>query len=114
MSNSLFAALGLLVPMHRLFRRFSGSTPSATRAGASQSYRPVELPASVLTDAGCSARVRAASRNRSRSAIPLRVVRVMEAGQALGGRMVISGRMADVCAELDRMAEREATLRTSA
>ena len=41
----------------------------------------------------------------------LRVVRVLEAGQAPAnvGRMVISGRMADVCAELDRLAAREAT-----
>ena len=40
----------------------------------------------------------------------LRVVRVCEAQQAPGevGRMVISGRMADVCAELDRLAAREA------
>lgn len=37
---------------------------------------------------------------------PLRVVRILEAGQspAQVGRMVISGRMADVCAELDRLA----------
>jgi hypothetical protein len=37
---------------------------------------------------------------------PLRVVRVLEAGQTSTqvGRMVISGRMADVCAELDRLA----------
>jgi len=37
---------------------------------------------------------------------PLRIVRVLEAGQpaATVGRMVISGRMADVCAELDRLA----------
>ena len=43
---------------------------------------------------------------------PLRVVRVLEAGQAPAsvGRMVISGRMADVCAELDRLAAREAAL----
>ena len=42
----------------------------------------------------------------------LRVVRVLEAGQAPAcvGRMVISGRMADVCAELDRLAAREAAL----
>jgi hypothetical protein len=41
---------------------------------------------------------------------PLRVVRVMEAGQSRSqvGRMVISGRMADVCAELDRLAASEA------
>lgn len=40
----------------------------------------------------------------------VRVVRVMEpaaAGHA-AGRMVISGRLADVCAELDRLAAQEA------
>jgi hypothetical protein len=43
---------------------------------------------------------------------PLRVVRVVETGQARAsvGRMVISGRMADVCAELDRLAACEAAL----
>jgi hypothetical protein len=37
---------------------------------------------------------------------PLRVVRVMEANQTRSqtGRLVISGRLADVCAELDRLA----------
>ena len=41
--------------------------------------------------------------------IPLRIARVMEAQQnrQSAGRMVISGRMADVCAELDRLAELE-------
>lgn len=41
---------------------------------------------------------------------PLRVVRVVEAchGPSIAGRMVISGRMADVCAELDRLAALEA------
>jgi hypothetical protein len=36
----------------------------------------------------------------------LRVLRVFEVGQKPSqvGRMVISGRMADVCAELDRLA----------
>jgi hypothetical protein len=43
---------------------------------------------------------------------PLRVLRVMEPGQQRTsvGRMVISGRMADVCAELDRLAAREAAM----
>jgi hypothetical protein len=43
---------------------------------------------------------------------PLRTVRVMETGQAPGqvGRMVMSGRMADVCAELDRLVACEARL----
>lgn len=41
---------------------------------------------------------------------PLRVVRVLEANapRSRAGRMVISGRMADVCAELDRLAALEA------
>jgi hypothetical protein len=38
---------------------------------------------------------------------PLRVVRVLDGRHARAGRMVISGRMADVCAELDRLAELE-------
>jgi hypothetical protein len=40
---------------------------------------------------------------------PLRVVHVVEIGQprSQAGRMVISGRMADVCAELDRLAASE-------
>jgi hypothetical protein len=43
---------------------------------------------------------------------PLRIVRVLEAGQGQScvGRMVISGRMTDVCAELDRLAAREAAM----
>lgn len=42
----------------------------------------------------------------------VRVVRVQETGQSRTsvGRMVISGRMADVCAELDRLATQEAAL----
>ena len=44
------------------------------------------------------------------AAKPLRVLRVVEASapRAVAGRMVISGRMADVCAELDRLAALEA------
>jgi hypothetical protein len=44
--------------------------------------------------------------------MPLRVLRVVEKGQprSCAGRLVISGRMADVCAELDRLVAREATL----
>lgn len=40
---------------------------------------------------------------------PLRVLRLVEAGQAPGtaGRLRMSGRLADVCAELDRMVSEE-------
>ena len=47
---------------------------------------------------------------------PVRVVRIIEGSQThrYHGRLMISGRMADVCAELDRMVEREAALRATA
>jgi hypothetical protein len=51
-----------------------------------------------------------------RPAKPLRVLRVVEqtGSQATAGRMVISGRLADVCAELDRLAAQEARGHTKA
>ena len=57
-------------------------------------------------------RTQAASASRNSAALnfrAVRMVRVVEAGQSRSnaGRMVISGRMADVCAELDRMVARE-------
>ena len=47
---------------------------------------------------------------RPQPARALRVVRLVEpsASRAVAGRMVISGRMADVCAELDRLVAQEA------
>jgi len=44
--------------------------------------------------------------------LPLRVRHVLECGTPRGpsGRYVISGRMADVCAELDRLAAKEAAM----
>jgi hypothetical protein len=57
---------------------------------------------------------RAATSTRTRRVVrtPLRVVRIVESDQAsaLAGRILMSGRMADVCAELDRMVEREAAM----
>jgi hypothetical protein len=40
----------------------------------------------------------------SNNVYPLRVIRVKDENPQLAGRMVISGRMSDVCAELDRLA----------
>lgn len=49
------------------------------------------------------------SQNTTARPLPLRVAREVDAHQNRhsAGRMVISGRMADVCAELDRLAELE-------
>ncbi len=115
MSNAMFATLGFLLPMQTLLRRFGATARPAPRAGATQNFRAAEMPATASAEAACNARTRVSTRARGRAATPLRVVRVMEVGQAaaLGGRMMISGRMADVCAELERMAEHEAALRTT-
>ena len=58
----------------------------------------------------CSARGSAAPvQPGAHAARPLRVVRVVDPRSANNaGRVVISGRMADVCAELDRLAALEA------
>ncbi|MFM9997288.1 MAG: hypothetical protein EBY24_04660 [Betaproteobacteria bacterium] len=92
MSNTLFAAITILSPVHGFLRRL---------AGAGAPVRRLDPPF-------------AAPSTRAAVSKPLRVVRVMEDGHgpAHGGRMMISGRMADVCAELDRMAARETALRT--
>lgn len=81
---------------------------SAARRGAQTIAPPGPRPAaprsypcrSVAPARNCGASVRR----------PLRVVRVMEASppSSGAGRMIISGRMADVCAELERLAALEA------
>jgi hypothetical protein len=45
-----------------------------------------------------------ATNNATSNVYPLRVIRVKDGNPQMAGRMVISGRMADVCAELDRLA----------
>jgi hypothetical protein len=54
----------------------------------------------------------ATNRHMAAKVMPLRVLRVVDSGmpRTSTGRLVISGRMADVCAELDRLVERESAL----
>ena len=87
MGITLFSFGGLLAPLQSLIGWFAGG----------------------LRGTHGSVHTRAAA-PRSCVRRPLRVVRVLEACPAHSGagRMVISGRMADVCAELDRLAELEA------
>ena len=81
--------------------------------------RPIEPAPAIKTIAACPRSVRAGGPNHhQRPAVrsvalpsrPLRVLRVVDGPQPRvgAGRMVISGRMADVCAELDRLADLEA------
>jgi hypothetical protein len=76
--------------------------PDVTPAQAARTAAPLRRPAAPAT-------VR-----QGRSL--LRVVRILDPGQASAsaGRILMSGRMADVCAELDRMVEREAALQARA
>ena len=101
----LQALVGWLAPAPRRGRAAPPARPAAVRAPAlrtpalrtpalrARCERPVSLP------------VRREALRR-----PLRVVRVVESAsvQAGAGRMFMSGRMADVCAELDRLAALEA------
>lgn len=112
MGIALFTISRLLSPLRALaggraatrLRRSATVPASAFLAPASAAGATVAPP----RDASGAAMATAPAAN----AMPLRVVRVAEAGYRPGcaGRMVISGRMADVCAELDRLAAREACL----
>jgi len=84
MNIALFGAYRLLSPLNSAVRGF--------------------MPAQAMQNASATASVASFA-----TPIPLRVARVMEAQQnrQSAGRMVISGRMADVCAELDRLAALE-------
>lgn len=97
---------GLLGPLQGLLGWLA---PRASRAApAARGGRPAVGPSA-------NTRLRAAhppavARPCERSKRPLRVVRVVEGmgASASAGRMFMSGRMADVCAELDRLAALEA------
>jgi hypothetical protein len=83
---------------------------AARRCGAGEmksaikSIAPSARHVSASGQKACQTVVKATSPRR------LKIVREFEAGVSplCAGRMVISGRMADVCAELDRMTQREA------
>ncbi|WP_139313377.1 hypothetical protein [Rhodoferax antarcticus] len=65
--------------------------------------------AAPVAKAGSPSRPPTVSAQRGIPSRPVRVLQVMDAGQSpvQSGRLRISGRMADVCAELDRLAARE-------
>jgi hypothetical protein len=118
MSSALLAIPAILAPLQSLWRWLMPALPKlpSTLLGrstpSSQPSRHYELARhSMANKLHCRGGKRPAPGHDSAHR-PLRIVRVMEAGQtpAQVGRMVISGRMADVCAELDRLAACEAAL----
>jgi hypothetical protein len=109
MNFAFFAKPILVTPLQSLVRWWtSARSPAMQSSVGSQPSRPEIAPELIAV---CALSTRA-ERQKLHTTKPLRVVRVVEAGQARScvGRMVISGRMADVCAELDRLVAREAAL----
>ncbi|MHB1125087.1 MAG: hypothetical protein ACYC0T_20555 [Ramlibacter sp.] len=100
MGTPFFAASVLFAPLQRLARWMV--RPAAPAPGRCQ-----QAPAAHVVRTRPAVH-RAAPVHAARTA-RLRVVRVLEGPQAAAGagRMVISGRMADVCAELERLAALE-------
>jgi len=109
MNIALFAHAGVFAPLQGLARWWAqGRTPAARTVVRTPPSGPVCAPESIAIHAMNTG----ASSQKLVKKRPLRIVRVLETGQARTtvGRMVISGCMADVCAELDRLAAREAAL----
>lgn len=120
MHQNLFAAAAArLIPWGGLLRRLplARTLPLALASNRATARSPME-PASCTWPMASPARASRLDsvRHATLSAAPrqaramLRVVRIVETDQASAssGRIVMCGRMADVCAELDRMVEREA------
>ena len=101
-----------MLTLSSLFQGFSVLQRLTASAGAAAPAPHPVRALRMVRPSGSRAQVRARAVSPVCTPRPaaLRVVRVCDAGQPPGdvGRMVISGRMADVCAELDRLAAREA------
>ncbi|QDL37740.1 hypothetical protein EUB48_11015 [Rhodoferax sediminis] len=113
MGLALFTASRLFAPLHNAINWLMPGIPRNTWAHQpAADARPYQ---GAISSIAAHAHVtRASGRNHSNTGThrPLRVLRVVDASAApaSAGRMVISGRMADVCAELERLAAGEATL----
>ncbi|WP_296469662.1 hypothetical protein [Rhodoferax sp.] len=103
MNTALVMKPDFLAPLRLLLTWLLPSPPQrAPRYASARSTEHCNAPHLIAMRADSTG---ARGQNSCKSK-PLRVVRVLESGQSRSevGRMVISGRMADVCAELDRLA----------
>ena len=108
MNIAFFIRSAIFDPLQSLLHWWTtGDSPTTHGAAARPAVQEFAIESIALSDA-----MHRATGQIIKGQKPLRVVRVVESGQtrASVGRMVISGRMADVCAELDRLAAREAAL----
>jgi hypothetical protein len=109
MNFALFVNPILVAPLHSLVRWLTSARSPAMHPGVGSIQPRPETAPEVIAACAVSTRVEHQKVHKTK---PLRIVRVVEAGQTRScvGRMVISGRMADVCAELDRLVAREAAM----
>lgn len=110
MGLALFNASKLFAPVHSVIARLMPDPwARERRIAASQAHR--NTMKSIATSP-CPSRGNSRNHSNPGTRRPVRVLRMVDAGTpATGvGRMVISGSMADVCAELDRMAAAETAL----
>ena len=112
-SSSATGTLSLHKLIGGMARWLAHGSPNAVSPMQRTSLRHVhgQLPKLALVDQAATCERCDLADGPYRAKI-VRVLRVAEPGQGRSsvGRMVISGRMADVCAELDRLVAREAAL----
>ncbi len=110
MSIATLTGYGFFAPLQGLWQWFKPPLKRSHRAMARPLFPP--CPSAIHSAPDLPTRPTVAPHPGHRLALrrPLRVLRVVESGQAHAqvGRLRISGRMADVCAELDRLAAGEA------
>jgi hypothetical protein len=111
MSIALIAAAALTSPLQQFLSWIQPASNATEKA--LQARRPYTYAGRLERQTGPAQSRIVATPGSVRSMTahrPLRVVRIVDTGQSSNGtgRMVISGRLADVCAELDRLAAREA------
>ena len=112
MGIALLTFVDLLSPLQSLASRWLPAHRTR-RAGAVDlrcDLRYVAVRPASANLRGAAPDAEGAATDRLATARPLRVVRTVDAQRPglRAGRVVISGRMADVCAELDRLAALEA------
>jgi hypothetical protein len=110
MGITLLSFSGLFAPLQQLAGWFADS---AVRSPQPATVRVAQSPPLMRAGRRGSPSWRPALRSAPLARRPLQVVRVVRVmddctATACAGRMLISGRMADVCAELDRLAASEA------
>lgn len=112
MNFALFDKPGVLAPLQEFLNWLTVGAPQNEPVRTTANRHASRLAFHTRENKATFARSESRKMNPAAAHKPLRIVRILDTDHvpANVGRMVISGRMADVCAELDRLAAREAAL----